>query len=191
MSMALKLISALLIVSVTACTQVATYPPLPGSIGASPSMQPMPQVMVTSLMSMRHRSLIDGEFVFNLPEGLSSSMWKYVQKKLAPDARPLGMEDLVDRTPVFSIRQIRIRGRKAEVDIVSRLDREWKLSTVHLSAEGIGPFHVDFIQPWAIQVDPPVPNDPSIAAPAGGSTDEVSAEEEATGQEPVWEDERP
>jgi hypothetical protein len=131
----------------TGCATTATYPPTAGSGGVTATQPPLPQIMASALRYAQQRGNPNAALVFNLPPRSLQAAWDDIGKRLGDGARPMREGD----KEAFTVRQVRLNGSQAEVDIVyPSPEGVYQLMTVHLE----GAFGVDFrpmfTQRWLI-----------------------------------------
>ena len=139
------------------CAPFATFPPDSDTgIRIYPWMAPAPEVMATSLRQVHARVSPDTPLVYNLPSGMTSTAWKYVQNKLGPQARPM-----VDGDKVFlDLQRFGIRNTRAFADISVWNDGAGFLVTASLERNNVMPFKVTNLQRFYITMSEPRPNTP-------------------------------
>lgn len=174
------------------CTPWATYPPVEGAVELTgPKVEPIPTLMAESIAYAHERyARAQGELVINLPPGASKSVYDDVLEDLPGGARPMSAGD----TAAYSVEQVRLRGRNAEVDlVVPRSDGFNEFLTLYLD-QGFPPakWVVKRTRLWRIRVAAPTANYPSplpgspgaAGAPAAPAPEgEVIATEPRTGAE--------
>ena len=135
-------------------------------------MAPAPEVMATSLRQVHARVSPDTPLVYNLPEGMTATAWKYVQNKLGPDAREMAAGDKV----FLDLQRFGIRNTKAFADISVWNDGVGFLVTVSLVRDNVMPFKVTNLQRFYITMSEPTVNVPLQASddtasdvPVGGA----------------------
>jgi hypothetical protein len=113
-------LSASLVLSVVAacipagCAAVSTYPPVAGRPVNTPSVSPGPEVMAGAIKEAHRVTAPGTDIVFNLPAGLPENTWNRVAYLLPDSARAMEPGD----ENVYSVKQLRISGGTAEVDVV-------------------------------------------------------------------------
>lgn len=139
------------------CAPFATFPPDSDTgIRIYPWMAPAPEVMATSLRQVHARVSPDTPLVYNLPSGMTSTAWKYVQNKLGPQARAM-----VDGDKVFlDLQRFGIRNTRAFADISVWNDGAGFLVTASLERNNVMPFKVTNLQRFYITMSEPRPNTP-------------------------------
>jgi len=169
-----------------ACTPMATWPPTEGKAVLAPSAAPCPQLMATSVSFTRRNTNPQAPLVFNLPPGTEWKVWEEVLRQLGPDARKMVPGD----APVFDVRQVRLDGGLAEVDVVyATREGVWQMATVRFTGAFGSNYRPNYFQHWFIPVEvpvchsPPRPPPPLTIAwpsddPVGESTDASSSESE-------------
>ena len=144
-----------------ACATMATYPPTAGSGGVTATQPPLPQIMASALRYAQQRGNPNAPLVFNLPPRTLQAAWDDVAKRLGDGARAMTEGD----KEAFTVRQLRLNGGQAEVDIVyPSPEGVFQIMTVHLE----GAFGVDYrpmyTQRWLIPSKAQTFN-PPIAGP--------------------------
>ncbi len=154
--MRLSLSSAIVAaVAMTSCTPMMTYPEYAGAPKADPSMQPMPNLMADSLKFAHQRIAPDSELVYNLPPSTPLQVWRGVGSRLEV-GRPMTSAD----TLAWTVRQVRLTGGHAEVDIVYPTEGIYQLATVHFVGSTGQPFYPSMLQLWLVPVEAPTCNTP-------------------------------
>lgn len=144
------------------CTPIATWPPVSGKPILAPEAPPCPQLMSTAVTSTRQNTDAQAPLVFNLPPATPWKVWADVQQRLGADARMMAPGE----APVFDVRQIRLDGGGAQVDVVYRTSSGvWQMATVHFTGAFGGNYRPNYFQRWVIPVDPPVSNTPAPPPP--------------------------
>ncbi len=140
------------------CAVYTTFPPDSPSQFVDPYFPPMPSVMAKALKFAHGRLAAHSPLVWNLPAGAQYAVWEKVAQELPKGCVPMSAAD----QDVFSVRQVRISGGQAQVDIVHRANGVWALVTVSLKKMGpMQMFEPDYLQSWTIPVEAPSPNMPS------------------------------
>lgn len=148
---------------VAGCTPFSTYPPVETGEALVPWMYPVPQVMAKSLRATYDKTagsiaVPDGipALVYGLPEGISDGVWRQVGIDTGVEgAREMTPMDLELGVPAWAVEQVRIRNRRAEVDVVFPVTNGYERATVILEAEPFESYRVAFFQRWRVPVDPP------------------------------------
>ncbi|MDA1008622.1 MAG: hypothetical protein O2800_06415 [Planctomycetota bacterium] len=153
--------ATLLMPLLTGCNVYQNFPTDDPKAFVDPYFPPMPDIMAKAIKFTHQRVAPTQPLVWNLPSGARSVVWEKVAQVLPTDARPMRKDD-VDS---FSIRQVRVSGAKAQVDVVYHgADGLWRLVTVYLKKVGpLQMFQPDYLQSWNIPTDAPTANDPSAA----------------------------
>lgn len=152
----------LLAVLPAACTAMSTYPPVDGKPISTPNVSPGPEVMAGAIREAARQVAPGKPIVFNLPAGLSENTWNRVAFLLPDTARAMEAED----EEVFSVKQLRISGGTAEVDVVYRERGVYQLMTVKLNGGAIAGWSVAWAYRWLLPEQKPTPNDPLQMAEA-------------------------
>ena len=156
--MKLGSLAACILLSVlpAACTAMSTYPPVDGKPVSTPNVSPGPEVMAGAIREAARQVAPGTTIVFNLPAGLSENTWNRVAFLLPETARAMEPED----EEVFSVKQLRIFGGTAEVDVVYRERGVYQLMTVKLNGGAIAGWSVAWAYRWLLPEQKPTPNDP-------------------------------
>ncbi len=141
--------------SISGCTATMTYPEYEGAPKADPSLQPMPNLMADALKFAHQRTAPEQELVFNLPPTTPVQVWRGVAKRLGI-GRPMTAGD----TLVWSVRQVRLSGGRAEVDVVYPTNGIYQIATVHFVGSTAQPFYPSMLQLWLVPVPAPTCNTP-------------------------------
>lgn len=145
------------------CAAIATWPPVEGKAILAPAAPPCPQLMATALSFTRSNISPSAPLIFNLPPGTEWKVWSEVAGRLGPDARMMQPGD----SPVFDVRQVRLDGGRAQVDVVYLTpDGVWQMATVHFTGAFGSNYRPTYFQHWLLPIDPPVCNTPSPPPPA-------------------------
>lgn len=137
------------------CAASMTYPEYAGAPKADPSLQPMPNLMADALKFAHQRTAPEQELVYNLPPMTPVQVWKGVEKRIGV-GRPMTVGD----THVWSVRQVRLSGARAEVDVVYPTEGIYQLATVHFVGSTAQPYYPTMLQFWLVPVDAPTCNTP-------------------------------
>ena len=177
------------------CTPHATFPSDGGTELLAPGMYPAPQLMGMGLKATYEKTVgdlslvpasVEGEeaalpaLVYALPEGVSSGDWKQIGIQTDIDsAREVTRADVTNGTPIWAVKQLRIRSNRAEVDVVYPSGGDlYQLATVIFKSEPFRPFKFQAFQRWLIPEDAPVCSHPVEVANAKAEA-EAEAEAEA------------
>jgi hypothetical protein len=146
--------------SLGACAPMQTYPPTSGSATFATEMPPTPALCATAIKAAHKKSTVaDQPIVFNLPPGMNEHTWNYVAAQLPSSARAATIED----RQVISVEEVRFDGGIAEVDVIVPMGEVYQLWTCHMTGSPIGPWKVDYVQPWTLRTGTPVCNAPGAA----------------------------
>ena len=183
-----------LVVFLGGCTPYATFPPVGKGEVAVPWMHPIPDVMGKALGETYERtsdafvSEADAvDLVYGLPAGITSGVWTRVGIDTGvPNARMLTAEDVTEGTPAWLVEQVRIRNKRAEVDVIYPTPGESHMrATVIFEAQPFGAYKMTHFQRWQSRVDDPVyslPVDlPTEAEPEAGTPESTDAAAEGAG----------
>ena len=146
----------LLAVLPAACTAMSTYPPVAGRPVSTPSVSPGPEVMAGAIKEAHRLTAPNTDIVFNLPAGLPENTWNRVAYLLPESARAMEPGD----ESVYSVKQIRIQGGTAEVDVVYPDSGVYQLMTVKFNGGPLAGWSVAWAYRWMIPSEKPTPNDP-------------------------------
>jgi len=153
------LLAALLFVGISlqmvGCSAAMTYPEYPGAPKADPSLQPLPNLMADAITFVHGRVCAGSEVVFDLPPNTPKQVWRVVAKRLGT-GRVMREGD----KGVLYVRQVRLSGGRAEVDVVYPADGIYQLATVHFTGATGQPFYPKMLQLWLVPTDTPVCNTP-------------------------------
>jgi hypothetical protein len=147
---------ALLAVVPAACTAMSTYPPVDGKVINTPSVSPGPEVMAGAIKEAHRLTAPGTDIIFNLPAGLPENTWNRVAFLLPESARAMEPGD----EGVYSIKQLRIQGGTAEVDVLYPDRGVYQLMTVKFNGGPLAPWTIAWTYRWMIPAEKPVPNDP-------------------------------
>ena len=146
-----------LILALAGCASTATYPPTAGRATVTANTPPLPQVIAGALRYAQQRGNPSAPMVFNLPPDTLETAWVDVAKRLGDGARAMTAED----KDAFTVRQVRINGGQAEVDVVyPSPEGVYQIMTVHLEG-GFGSYYRPmYVQRWLIPAKPQAFNPP-------------------------------
>jgi len=153
---------ALLAAAPFACTAMSTYPPVDGKPISTPNVSPGPEVMAAAIKEAHRVTAPNSELVFNLPAGLAENTWNRVAYLLPEKARAMEPGDEF----VYSVKQIRIMGGTAEVDVVYPEKGVYQLMTVKVNGGPLAGWSVAWAYRWLLPEQKPTPNDPLQMAEA-------------------------
>lgn len=166
-----------------ACTAMSTYPPVDGKTVSTPNVSPGPEVMAGALKEAHRLTAPGTPMVFNLPAGLNEHTWNRVAFLLPHDARAMEQGD----ENVYSVKQLRIQGGTAEVDVIYPERGVYQLMTVKFNGGPLAGWSVAWAYRWMVPAEKPVPNDPlqkaelvqvNETAPAAPTTAKAVEEED-------------
>ncbi len=178
--------SALLLaigLSSAACTPYATFPSDGGAKLLGPGVYPAPQLMGKGLKVTYEKTVGDlplvpaavkGDaatppaLVYDLPAGVSAGNWTQIGNQTEiSSAREVTRADVANGTPIWAVKQIRIRSNRAEVDVIyPGSGGLYQLATAIFRSEPFGAFKLQSFQRWLIPEDAPVCNHPAEIADA-------------------------
>jgi len=156
-SATLMIASATLVMALpmAGCSAAMTYPEYPGAPKADPSMPPLPDLMADSITFVHGRMCAGSEVIFDLPPNTPKQVWRGVAKRIGT-GRVMREGD----TGVLYVRQVRLSGGRAEVDVVYPADGIYQLATVHFTGATGQPFYPKMLQLWLVPTDSPICNTP-------------------------------
>jgi hypothetical protein len=175
------------------CTPHATFPSDGGTEILAPGMYPAPQLMGMGLKVAYEKTVgdlslvpasVEGDaagqpaLVYALPEGVSRGDWKQIGIQTEIEsAREVTRADITNGTPIWAVKQLRIRSNRAEVDVIYPSGGDlYQLATVIFKSEPFRPFKFQAFQRWLIPEDAPVCNHPVEIANAKAEADAADAE---------------
>jgi hypothetical protein len=167
----LVLRSLLLVVlgSMFSCAPAATYPPTEGTTSLGPKSPPVPELMAESVRYAHSRLGRTDAVVINLPPDTPPEVWEEVLRRL-PTAAPMrSTEELA-----YHIKQVRLDGSKAEVDLIYRRENFNQLMTVVFEGAPFRPWRALHHTNWRVPVESPGPTFPEGAWEAYQRTSEWS-----------------
>ncbi|MBL8746125.1 MAG: hypothetical protein JNK58_07195 [Phycisphaerae bacterium] len=151
------------------CASYANYP----AIGTAkddaavndPNVAPVPTLMRTALLHVVNRFPVEGDYVVNLPEGMTARRAQEFMMKLGdPRARLPQAES--ESLPVYHITRVWLRpGGTSEVEILRPVygvgapgdQAEFQPVTVRLRRTPLEPYKVDSVRVWPIGIAVPPP----------------------------------
>ena len=141
------LLRATIVAALAGCAATATYPPTAGKATVTATTPPLPQVMASALRYAQQRGNPNETLVYNLPPSTLQSAWDDVGRRLGDGTRPMAAGD----KDAFTVRQVRLNGSKAEVDIVyPSPEGVYQIMTVHLEGAFGAEYRPMFVQRWLI-----------------------------------------
>lgn len=143
------------------CAPWVTYPPIEGAAQVGHArLEPVPSIITESIKFSNERfAKMEGEIVFNLPEGSPPKLYQDVARRLG-SARPMSAGD--DRA--IHVIEVRVRARNAEADVVyARADGHHEMVTLKLHQRLMHHYDVQHSRLWRIHVDPPPAHYPAVA----------------------------
>lgn len=168
------LLRSSIVLLLAGCAATATYPPTAGNATVTGNTPPLPQVMSSALRYAQQRGNPNEQLVFNLPPNTLQSAWDDVARRLGDGCRAMTAQD----KDAYTVRQVRINGGKAEVDIVyPSPEGVYQIMTVHLEGGFGTDYRPMYVQRWLIpskqQVfNPPAPG-PWSDSPSGSVPSEI------------------
>ncbi|MFM9180600.1 MAG: hypothetical protein ACKOV8_05040 [Phycisphaerales bacterium] len=139
--------------ALAACSAPRTWPSASGSQGISADAPPLPQVVIAAVKHA-HQEIAPGTpLVYNLPQEINLAAFGTYERGLAP-GKPMCPAD----KDVWTVRQARIDGGKAQVDIeYPARDGIYQTVTVHMKGASAGfGYKPDYLQFWKVPVKAPV-----------------------------------
>lgn len=102
----------------TGCVGYNTWPPQEGVAGVSdPNVRPNDQVILASLRYVVERYPADSDrYAINMPRGMNENLYRWVVDRVGEGAEPLTEDN--EWLPTYHVKQIKVRGREAEVMIL-------------------------------------------------------------------------
>jgi len=142
---------------VVGCSAPRTWPSAGGASVISADTPPLPQVVIASVKYAHEQIAKDSPLVYNLPSDMNVPAFATYERGLAP-GKPMCPGD----TNVWTVRQARIDGSKAQVDIeYPSRDGFYQTVTVHLQgATGGFDYRPAYLQYWKVPVKDPVCQQP-------------------------------
>ena len=182
----MRLFITLILLCSFGCTPIATYPPIENRTAkkfTAKVSEPVPTILATTIQYAFDKLGGMEAIVFNLPEGLDEKVYSRVIKRLN------GATAMTDaKQAAYHIVQLRVRGLKAEADVLFPVDtgwlgitsqgglgslpdevvdaeeREYKMATIHLEGSLVEEWKVTRDRVWRVPVaEIPTPNKPSVA----------------------------
>lgn len=157
LAICLAAVSVALACVVPGCASTMTYPAYPGAPKADPSLQPMPNLMGDALKFAHQQIAPSSEFVYNLPPATPVQVWRLVGKRIGT-GRAMNASD----TAAWTVRQVRLSGGKAEVDVVYPTQGIMQLATVHFTGSTGQTFYPSILQLWLVPTDSPACTTPQV-----------------------------
>jgi len=183
-----NLLCATVLLALSACASTATYPPTAGRATVTGNTPPLPQVMASALRYAQQRGNPNMPLVFNLPPETLQTAWDDVGRRLGDGATPMKEGD----KEAFTVRQVRLNGGKAEVDVVyPSPEGVYQIMTVHLEGAFGADYRPMFVQKWLIPskaqaFNPPV-GGPWAKTPTESSPGEIEDPTASSRQAPATE----
>lgn len=151
------------------CASYANYPPIgtakDDAAVNDPNVAPVPTAIRVALEHVISRFPVEGEFVVNLPEGMTVRRAEELMMKLGdPRARLPRAE--TESLPVYHVTRVWLRpAGNAEVEILRPVfgvgapgdQAEFQPVTVRLRRTPLEPFEVDSVRVWPIGIAVPPP----------------------------------
>lgn len=153
----------------TGCASYGNYPPIgtakDDAAVNDPNAAPIPTIMRTALLHVVDRFPVEGDYVVNLPEGMTVRRANEFMMKLG-DARAHLPSAETESRPVYHITRVWLRpGGTSEVEILRPVygvgapgvDAEFQPVTVRLRHTPLEPYKVDSVRVWPIGIAVPPP----------------------------------
>lgn len=143
--------------SLSGCAAWTTYPAIPGALRVGhPEVEPLPTIMAEAVRYSNERYLKAEEPVFNLPDGVTIHTYESVKRRLRG-----GKAMREPGEPAVHVREIRVRGADAQVDVVfPRSDGLYQFVTLYMKQRLVNRYEVRDTRLWRIHVQAPQPNYP-------------------------------
>lgn len=151
------------------CASYANYPPIgtaqDDAAVNDPNVAPVPTLMRTALLHVVDRFPVEGDFVVNLPEGMTARRAHEFMLKLGQPRASLPQAETETR-PVYHITRVWLRpGGTSEVEILRPVfgvgtpgdQAEFQPVTVRLRHTPLEPYKVDSVRVWPIGIAVPPP----------------------------------
>lgn len=155
--------------AVAGCASYANYPPLgtakDDAAVNDPNVSPVPSIMRIALAHVIERFPVEGDFVVNLPEGMTVRRAQELMLKLGDPRANLPQAE-VETRPVYHITRVWLRpGGTSEVEILRPVfgvgtpgdQAEFQPVTVRLRRTPLEPYKVDSVRVWPIGIAVPPP----------------------------------
>jgi hypothetical protein len=153
----MKYLPLTLILMVASCSPIATYPPIEVSsavVFSNSSNEPVPTILVTTIEYARDHFGGIETVVYNLPDGISSETYDLVTMRV-DGAMPMQEKD----EQAYHITELRVRGLRAEADVVFPSAGGYETATLYLTKSLGNPWGVVRERIWLIPVaEAPLPN---------------------------------
>lgn len=142
---------------VAGCSAPRTWPSLTSDPGLSADSPPLPQLVTSALLYAHAQIDPSGKLIYNLPQEMNLPAWP-TYERLLQEGKPMCPGD----RGVWTVRQARVDGGKAQVDIeFPSRDGFYQTVTVHMRGESAGfGYKPDYLQYWKIPVKDPVCQQP-------------------------------
>lgn len=157
-----------MVLLIAGCAPWVTYPPIEGAARVGDArFEPVPAIITEAIRYSNERfARMEGEIVFNLPEGTPPAMFESIARRIG-NARPMTPDDEM----AIHVTEVRVRALDAEVDMVyPRPDGHHEMITLTMRQRLLHHYTVRHTRLWRIQVTPPpaqyAPPDPQ-PQPAG------------------------
>lgn len=158
--------------------QYTQIPPLEGQRVArhDPNRTNVRTVSALALDAVAENRGFTGPVRITLPEHSTDQTYAAIAAAMDTEAVPAG-ELAEDQAPTMEVRQIRLRGSRAELDIVQSSPGDVaQLVEVHLRHQGLRGWELERVHPWRLGSDLPRRPTPE---PDAEEVEEVEAVEEA------------
>ncbi len=167
--------------------QYTQIPPLEGQRVArdDPNRANVRSVSVLALDAVAEHRGFTGPVRIVLPRYSTAETYRAIIEAMDTEAVPAAELD-ADAAPTMEVRQIRLRGSRAELDIIqARPGDPAQLVTVHLQHQGLRGWEIERVRPWRLGSDwPQHPgHDPDEGFELGEEVEELEDVGEGDGQQ--------
>ena len=148
--------SVVVVVVVTACAPLATFPPVDGSVQlSSPTTEPIPTLMAEAIRYAQNRYGDQaGTFAINLPPHTPTAVYETVIARLGRCHPQFDADE-----PAYHVTSVRARGLRAEVDLFyPRADGFYDFVTISFRRDVLSGYEVLSTRLWRTADQPPGPN---------------------------------
>jgi len=141
--------AALLSAALSGCAAYYNYPAIGNDAAINdPNVAPVPTVMTVALRTVLERHEPEGAYVINFPEGLGRRQAEDVLMRLGRDDANLATPETAG-LPAWHVSRIRIRGDRAEVDVLRPVAGAHQGTTVRMVG-GPKPWRVTSTKVWPV-----------------------------------------
>jgi hypothetical protein len=185
---AILLLTVCFAACLSGCASYVNIPPQPGDTAIhKPDMIPVPELMTDALVWATARYPVEPPFAVNLPPDTPRVTYNNVVER-GTRGRGVPMSADVEHLPTYHIAEVRIRGTRAQVDIILPRGQKASATTVTLRSTVSG-WRMQDARSWIAGVVP-VPFANYIPAYSSVYDDEETAEAMAE-EPPLVEDDTP